>query len=329
MTSYKIIRFKPLWKNEYNLMVEKFKNGVKLNLYNSCLTSMNENTSEHLLDLTLIFNEMPNYYGFVQVFAGAGAPIVNNSFKTIDQGTIRIHYKFDDSNYYQSYVPLSASFNDTCYHQLKINHDIISIIKKAAGNKGTFSLRKSSYHNGFLSYIGKRSRSSQSQPNPSEGPRNCLEPHGLWYYRNTINPIYWPKTLHIFNHIATSASNVAYYIYKYLQCFYNHRTNSQDIFFCRLMIATINFLCTPHCDEKDVLNSNKTEDIIQKCEKVKSNDESNILKSEGNVECVINNLQFWGVCGPTSCCYQIVQCHTNKQVNVIQYFCLPNFGLCY
>ncbi len=138
--------------------------------------------------------------------------------------------------------------------------------------------------------------------------------------------MYWPKTLHIFNHIARSASNVAYYIYKHLQCFYNHRINSQDIFFCRIMIATINFLCTPHCDEKDVLNSNKTQDIIPKLKKVTDSKKSN---SKGNVDCIINNLQFWGICVPTTCCYQIVHRHTSKQVNVIQYFCLPNFGLCF
>ncbi len=108
----------------------------------------------------------------------------------VDLSESAIHYKFDNSNCYQSYVPLSTSFYDTCYHQLWINHEIILVIKKAAGNKGTFPLQNQSYHNGFLTYIGKRSRSSQSQPSPSKGSRTPFEPHGFWYYKNTNNPMY-------------------------------------------------------------------------------------------------------------------------------------------
>ncbi len=51
---------------------------------------MNENLPEHLVDATLIFDEIPDYHGFVQVFAGTGAPTIDRSFKTINQGTIRI-----------------------------------------------------------------------------------------------------------------------------------------------------------------------------------------------------------------------------------------------
>ncbi len=127
--------------------------------------------------------------------------------------------------------------------------------------------------------------------------------------------------------IARSASHVAYYIYKYLQCFYNHRPASRDIFFCQIMIATINFSCTPHCNKKDVLNSKQTDNIIKKLQKVKSHNE--YFEIWRKIGCVIDNLQFWGVCVPTTCCWQIVCTSPSNQVNVIQYFCLPNFGLCF
>ncbi len=170
---------------------------------------MNKILPYHLVVAMMIFDEIPDYPGFVKVFADAGAPTVDSSFKTIDQGTIRTHYKFDELHSYHSYVPLSTSFYDTSYHQVMINHDIISVIKNAAGNRGTFLHHIHSYHNGFLSYIGKKSRSAQSQPSQSEGLQNHFEEHGFWYYKNTINLMYWPKTLHVFNHIARSGSHVA------------------------------------------------------------------------------------------------------------------------
>ncbi len=95
------------------------------------------------------------------------------------------------------------------------------------------------------------------------------------------------------------------------------------------MTATINFSCTPHYDDKDVLNPKQSNNIIKKLQMVKSHNDLNILKCEEKINCVIKNLQFWGVCVSTTCCYQIVHYSQRNQVNVIQYYCLPNFGLCF
>ncbi len=83
ITSSNIVKFKPLRKTEYFSLVDKCKNGIKVNLYNSYLASMNKRSSEHLVDATSIFNDMPNYHGFVQIFAGAGAPKVDLTSKPI------------------------------------------------------------------------------------------------------------------------------------------------------------------------------------------------------------------------------------------------------
>ncbi len=63
ISSSNIIGFKLLQRNEYNLFVEKCKFGLDVNCYNSHICCMNEKLPEHLVDATLIFDEMPDYHG--------------------------------------------------------------------------------------------------------------------------------------------------------------------------------------------------------------------------------------------------------------------------
>ncbi len=227
------------------------------------------------------------------------------------------------------FYKLKTGFYDTRYHRIKINQDIISVITKAGGKKGTFQRRDRSAHNGFLSYLGKRSRDSQSQPSPSEGPSEHLNQHGFWYYRNTINHLYRPKTLHLFNDIARAGSNVAYYLYKHLRIFYNHKQSSRRIFFGIIMIATINFSCTSHCDEKDVLPDDETNEMVTKVSEILNSNKTTDKNRYNEAKCTLDSQLSWGCCVPTTCCYQHVQSNTTHPVDIIQYFCIPTLGVCY
>ncbi len=135
--------------------------------------------------------------------------------------------------------------------------------------------------------MGKRSKTAQNLPSSSEGPQHPSQQHGYQYYKNTINYTYWPKTLHLFNEITRSASHVAYYIYC---CLYNERSSSRDIFFLRLLIATINFSCAPHCDDNDVWKQNKTEEMVNWLKEVKNHTATKVFGNNHEVQCVLDSV---------------------------------------
>ncbi len=149
---------------------------------------------------------------------------------------------------------------------MNINHNI-SVIIRAAGDCGTFTNCNRSHHNGFLSYFRERSNNAKCQPSPSEGPTIRSQKNSNWYYKNTIKPLFWPKTLHLFNDIARSASTIAYYQYNHLLSFCNTHSSARDIFFCCLIIATIHFSCAPHCDSNDVLSHSEMSSMVKKLKK--------------------------------------------------------------
>ncbi len=106
------------------------------------------------------------YHGSIQVFAGSGAPPNNISFTTMEMNGLHVNYKFGESWLYQSHVPLSTLFNDTRYHQVNINHDLISVIIRVAGKHRTFTNCNRSHHNGFLPFFGEQCNNSQCHHHP-------------------------------------------------------------------------------------------------------------------------------------------------------------------
>ncbi len=227
----------------------------------------------------------------------------------------------DGAQNYWSHVPISTSFDDTHYHHAKNGNVISNVIFKAAGTWGTFPTWNQIHHTGFLIYIGKRSKSDKNLPSPSKRPQHHSQQHGYWYYKNTINHTYWPKTLHIFNDIARSVSHVPYFIYKHLQCLYNERSSLHDNIFCRFLIVTINFSCSLHCDDKDVSKQNKTEEMVTQLNKIKNHSVNILFGNTDEVKCVLDSVLSIGFCVPTTWCYQIIKKTPKRKIEVIQFFC--------
>ncbi len=182
-------------------------------------------------------------------------------------------------------------------------------------------------HRGHCSYLGKRSERACNLPNPSEGPGE----HGRWYYRQHINHIYWPFVLKLYNRLGRSASRLDFYVYKHLGVLFpfanNHSTN---IRYSRLLIATVNFDCSNHCDFVDKVSDDVEKDMVEKLNEFAGNDRVR-GDSEMHAKRAIEFLECWGISVPTTCCYQIVVDSELKdlEAEVIQFFCLSGLGICY
>ena len=99
----------------------------------------------------------------------------------------------------------------------------------AAGCKrGLFVSRKTNSSEGYQLYYGPRNKKSQSQPTPSEGPKE----HGNYFYhRNSMNHLYWPFLAKKMNILSQGTSYGVMYIFKFLHVLFPHNSKCVDIFF--------------------------------------------------------------------------------------------------
>lgn len=100
--------------------------------------------------------------------------------------------------------------------------------------------------------------------------------------------------------------------------------------YCRLLITTVNFDCSNHCNNVNNVSGLVNKELICKLKDVVNDDDV-----RGDLkECADMSLDFlysWGVSVPTTCCYQNLV-DSNIQdlgVEVIQFFCLTGLGICY
>lgn len=86
--------FKPLSKNNYHVLEQKSRNDCSVNEFNSFHSLMNTLDFTTLIESTKLFSNIHEYHGYMQVFAGSGAPPIDDSFTSVDLGNVRIHYEF-------------------------------------------------------------------------------------------------------------------------------------------------------------------------------------------------------------------------------------------
>ncbi len=104
----------------------------------------------------------------------------------------------------------------------------------------------------------------------------------------------------------------------------------QEICYSQLLIATINFECSNHCDNIDIVSGNVKEDMLQELEVIANNEGiQGFLRSIA--ESLIDFFTCWDISLPTICCYQILidSSFTDLKPEAIQFFCLSGYGICY
>ncbi len=266
---------------------------------------------------------------FAQVFAGGGSPTPDSTYErfNIPNSELTVYRKKAFHGEFNSFIPLSTLCFDSKFHGIRVLPQFVDIISKALGKRGIFPSRSCSSHIGHSLYIGLCAKKSRSLPSPSEGPTE----HGRWYYRQYINHIYWPFVLKLYNRLGRNASRMDFYIYKHLRVLFPYaNSHHTKIRYSRLLIATINFECTNHCDNVDLVAGNVRQNMIKDLEII-ARDKDIGGFSKRISENSINFLNSWDISVPTTCCYQILKDLDSEQLTleVIQFFCLLGLGICY
>ncbi len=168
---------------------------------------------------------------------------------------------------------------------------------------------------GSLLYLSQRKKGHRRQPTVSEGPSEpgIAQEYQFGFHRKNMSHKYWPFINGFFNLIVSGTTMAAFYIYPHMAKLFPVSNSVQHgKKFCPSGIIAIDFSSTCHLD--------------------KSNDQTTFLESirtrlllvvsEFNVLCskcidfaedriwVANNalqhILWWGVCLPTTCCYQYI-----------------------
>jgi hypothetical protein len=265
-----------------------------------------------------------NYHDYVRLFAGDGSPSVDSSFNVCkDVPGYVIYYKFVPSRYYTEFSPLSVGFFETTFHGIKIPHIFISLINRVSGKNGSFPSRSRMNHNGHVSYLGKRKKTSQSQPTVSEGPKE----RGYWYHRAFTKHAYWPFVLWLLKYLAGLTSVAPYYFYHHLRNLYTYSNSVMErIKFCDIIILTMDFCSACHCDLNDKQGwcfqdmSGRLQEIIN----------NKYISGRRRQEAIasLKHILWWGVSTPTTCCYQYVFRKTKDEdkIEIFQWFLCPGLG---
>lgn len=275
------------------------------------------------------------YFHHVRTFAGDGSPTVDSTFKTLNNVPgLHIHFKMVDSRDYSEYPPLSTGFFNAPSHGIQIQEFYMPIINMALGRQGTYvGGRSVMVHTGQLSYCGPRKDGKMRQPTVAEGPNESgVEPESkFWYHRKFISHSYWPFAHGLINHIVGSTTLAAYYLYRHMACFYPI-SNSSDYRkkFCPRGILAIDFSSSCHVDrgddqkfcEKSMVG--KLRKVLQRFQELQKQGVSCLSSRVDEITNCLKHVTWWGVCLPTTCCYQYISKRTD--IEVYQWFLCPGLG---
>lgn len=186
---------------------------------------------------------------------------------------------------------------------------------------------------GQFSLLGPRKCGNMRQPTVSEGPNDPLiEPEDRYtYHRKTTSHKIWPYVLKLSNYLVSAATVAAYHIYPHMAQLYPE-CNSPKYrkIFCPRTILALNFSSSCHIDSND-LKPQHNDDIILRLRNIVSNlrtlktvHEPIIMRKVENASNCLRHIIWWGVCSPTTCCYQYIK--FRNDVVVYQWFMCPGLG---
>ena len=280
------------------------------------------------------------FHWFTRQFAGDSAPSVDDSFQHIYavDGLI-IHHKIVSAREYSQFSPLSIGMFHSAFHGIQINQDYINLLENATGSRGSYEGgREAMNHRGYLSYTGPRKKGNMCQPNATEGPKidGLHDSENYWFHNKKMKHVYWPFLLSLFNLIVGSTTLAPYYIYHHLSKLYPILNSSKERKkFCPRGILTINFCSSCHSDKSDSENNHIVGNMKERVKGII--DKFSELRSEGvhfeesrETEAIesLKHILWWGVCLPTTCCYQYIT-KDKTHVEVYQWFMCPGLGTTY
>ena len=318
--------------SDYDLMQSQFPDGMHLGEHGEDeidkVLRFYACSTQRLLSSDKVSQSMytknTKYHGYVRLFAGDGCPRLNSTFHlSTDVPGFQIYYKMVGAREFSEYVPLSVGFFQSTFHGIEIPYTFLSLINRVSGKNGTFPSRARMNHYGHLSYLGKRKATSQSLPSSSEGPKES----GYHYHRASSKHEYWPFLLLLMNFLAGVTSIAPFYFFRHLSKLYSY---SNDIFhrikFCDIIILTIDFCCTCHCD----MNDKKKwcfDDMIRRLRVIIQN--KHIVKlRRAEAIASLKHILWWGVSTPTTCCYQYIfgDPKMKDEIEIYQWFMCPGIG---
>ena len=334
-----IVSFKGVGSKVYKTLLEKIQ-GMDIADARKLLeeSTSPSSTTHDLLDCTTIQpeNESSDYKGYIRVYSGEASPYLDSADDevhtiSIPQSSTTIKYSFVKVNLFQEMVPLSTGCFDRFYNRVPILPSFLKILNKAVGStRGLYSsARNRCDNNGSLTFVGPKATKNQSQPSPSEGPKE----KGYWFYRSKMNHLFWPFVLHLMMYLASHISLMSYYHYFYFARLQPVEADDpKNIYFCSFGIVTVNYNCALHVDAGDVVDS------LDKSFRRKLNilTQSTLLNvgQKDRAQSALDHITHWGTGAPTTCGYQIIGEEENVEdedgdIEIIQYFCCRGLGICY
>ena len=337
-------KFFCLSKRSLTSLKNEYKNGVELksDVWTQQLDSILMQYSDGVytcISTEKVINQYPHpphsYDGYCRIFAGEGSPKVDETFTCLTHHKgLSIYFKYVDAREYYQHTPISMGFFDCKTHGLHIQDWMVQTLQRPIGPKGTYSCGRSCMdHDGSLTYAGPRKNGNMRQPTIAEGPKesNVREEDRYHFHRSTICHKYWPFAHKLINILVGATTQAAYHIYPFMAKFYpvcNSKMYRNK--FCPRGIIAINFASSCHVDKNDNLKKHYPDVVsrlkltIAQLQKLKPIAENIIGSKLIEAELSLLHLIWWGLCLPTTCCYQYVK--KRNSIVVYQWFVCPGLG---